>query len=375
VGALTFKMSKGLASRIAVVLAIKMAGVFFATMIFARFTPLVDSDLYLQGFYQLETSLRLQIVQRLAIVLKAVVGAQLTHWSFGVISTAGIIYYFVTGGRRWSIVLTLLFPSALVWTSIVGKEAIFFGCFSLLLVIWSKYAVDSLNRIDWIAAFFALAIASMLRPHYAGVIVWLFFSTGIVRKWGTKALPVVVMSMLVCAFAVYLLEWDDLLRRGFGGIEPSARASRFDAFGIEPQTEIGKARFERFVPLGTIQGIIGPMPQEVLSRPEFLPFFLEGLFILLSPYLIYRYSMGKKFEKKELFIRLFFWCLLPTIGALMILHAPFGILNPGSATRWRTNFEAIFYLAPLLLLFRCLDDVPNEGSSLSSRRPDGFTVH
>ena len=40
----------------------------------------------------------------------------------------------------------------------------------------------------------------------------------------------------------------------------------------------------------------------------------------------------------------------------MVLHAPFGLLNPGSATRWRVNFEAIFHIAPLLLLYGFLDN-------------------
>jgi hypothetical protein len=40
---------------------------------------------------------------------------------------------------------------------------------------------------------------------------------------------------------------------------------------------------------------------------------------------------------------------LYAIIILVLVHAPFGILNPGSAIRWRVNFELIFYMAPLLL--------------------------
>tara|TARA_B110001469_G_C9488516_1_gene244568 strand:+ start:57 stop:185 length:129 start_codon:yes stop_codon:yes gene_type:complete len=36
----------------------------------------------------------------------------------------------------------------------------------------------------------------------------------------------------------------------------------------------------------------------------------------------------------------------------IIIHAPFGILNPGTAIRWRVNFELIFYLAPILIYMK-----------------------
>jgi hypothetical protein len=48
-----------------------------------------------------------------------------------------------------------------------------------------------------------------------------------------------------------------------------------------------------------------------------------------------------------------------------VLHAPFGLLNPGSAIRWRVNFEKIFYLAPLLLMYRFIDDAPTKNNSPS----------
>jgi hypothetical protein len=51
---------------------------------------------------------------------------------------------------------------------------------------------------------------------------------------------------------------------------------------------------------------------------------------------------------------------------LMVLHAPFGLLNPGSATRWRVNFEPIFHMAPLLLIYGFLDKDRHENHSFPS---------
>ena len=59
-----------------------------------------------------------------------------------------------------------------------------------------------------------------------------------------------------------------------------------------------------------------------------------------------------------------FWlCLVLAILALLVLHAPFGLLNPGSATRWRVNFESAFHMAPLLLLYGFLDNDLHENHS------------
>ena len=57
---------------------------------------------------------------------------------------------------------------------------------------------------------------------------------------------------------------------------------------------------------------------------------------------------------------------MPVIVALIVVHAPWGLLNPGSATRWRVNFEAIFHIAPILLLYSFLDNKYDENNSFSS---------
>ena len=47
---------------------------------------------------------------------------------------------------------------------------------------------------------------------------------------------------------------------------------------------------------------------------------------------------------------------MSAIFLLMFIHVFFGIHNPGTAIRWRVNFELIFYFVPLLLYFNILDN-------------------
>jgi len=342
-------------SKISAVLGIKLFGVLFATLVFARFSPLIDTHLYLSGFYDISSGLRTMIVQTLAVLLNGFGGAFFTHLVFSILSSIGVLYYIVTGGDRWLIVLMLLLPSSLVWTSIVGKEALFYGGFTLLLVIWSRFVVGKMNRVDIISAVLAIITCSLLRPHYAVIILWLFFSVAVVKKYGDWAWVILIVGMLLGALATYYYVWSEMLLRGFGGIDASARASRFQLLDIIQISSSGYERFKLFIPMGIIFGIVGPLPVELIKRPEFLPFFVEGLFILLSPLLVYRYARTNNFKGKSLFLQFYWWCLMPAVLVAMVLHSPFGVLNPGSAIRWRTNFETVFYMAPLLLLFQFRD--------------------
>ena len=351
---------------IAALVLVKILGVVFATQVFARFTPLVDSQLYLNGYYTIDQFFRTQVIQWLATALNSLgAGDYFTHFIFAIISVLGLAYYYLTGGRRWILMLTLLLPSSLVWSSIVGKEAIFFGGMGLGLVIWSKYTVSSLNWADIIIAALAIGVCAVLRPHYLVALLWLFLATALFKRLEGKAWISLLLLFVVGALAVYFTGlWDELTLRGWGGIDATARASRFQFFGILHNGE-GYQSYKSLLPLGLILGIIGPMPSEVLNRIEFLPFFLEGMLILLAPFLIFLLAIKRGLHRDTIFLRMFFGCLLPAILILLVIHAPFGFLNPGSAIRWRVNFEQIFYLAPLLLMYRFIDDAPTKNNSPS----------
>ena len=338
------------------IILIKIIGVIFATQVFARFTPLIDCQNYLIGFYYNVPSLRTQFVQWLASTLNGLGGHYFTLLSFAFISTLGLVYYYLTGGRRWLPAFTLLLPSALVWTSIVGKEAIFCGGMGLVIVVWSKFVVRSLNWYDIFIAALGIGVCALLRPHYSVALFWLFIATAVIKKIEKKALICLILLLLLGICITYFSVWQNVLERGYGAIDPMARSSRFQTLGIIAGTDEGFQQFKSMLPLGVLMGIVGPLLTEVFKRIEFLPFFIEGVLILLAPLLIFQFANRLDIPQKKLFIKNFFWCLVPAILMLMVFHAPFGFLNPGSAIRWRTNFEQMFYLAPILLVYRFIDN-------------------
>jgi hypothetical protein len=351
-----------------VLIFIKVLGILFAVEIFAKFTPLVDSNLYMQGAMNFDSYIRTRLVGVSASFLHQIGGIYLTHFIFSLFSILGLVYYYLTGGRRWVLMLFLILPSSLVWTSIAGKEALFFGATGVIIVIWSKYVLAKLSRYDLIFLVLFLIICIALRPHYSIGLFWLFFSTFIIKKSTSKKLMLISIFITFTLFCIVIfLGYDDLMRRGWGGIDPNARSSRFIYFEIVPSTVQGNEKFKSLIFIGFIFGIIGPMPTEALSRIELVPFFFEGIMVLLMPLLILLLARNSLKIHDEYFYRIFLYALIPAILVLMVIHAPFGILNPGSAVRWRINFEQFFYFAPLMLIVRFMDETKKENISLSSQ--------
>jgi hypothetical protein len=346
---------------------IKILGVLFAVEIFSKFSPLVDSNLYVQGSMNLDSHLRTRFVGVLASFFHLISGVHITHFVFSLFSVLGLFYYYLTGGRHWALLLFLALPSSLVWSSIVGKEAIFFGAAGVVIVIWSKYVFAKLSKYDFVFFVFFLLICIALRPHYTLGLIWLFFSTFIIKKFNSNhSMLMGIFLTLMLFFIVIYLGYDELLRRGWGGIDPNGRSSRFIDFEIVPYSGAGFDKYKSLIFLGSIIGIIGPTPSEALSRIELAPFLLEGIMILLMPLLILFLARNRLKIHDKFFYKIFWFSLIPAILILMVIHAPFGVLNPGSAVRWRVNFEQIFYFAPIMLIFRHLDETKKENNSLSS---------
>jgi hypothetical protein len=208
-----------------IIIFIKIIFLLFATLIFSRFTPLIDSNLYINGFYENDGFLRTRIISFLATFFNAIAGPYVSHFIFGMLSCAGIFYYYIFSGERKFLLILLFLPSSLVWTSIVGKEAIFFGAISLIIVLWSKYVVKDLSLGDLVLAIACIVICFLLRPHYAISIVWLITSTVIIKKIKQRAYIILLFIFVIGMIIGYFSFWEELLRRGWGGIDPLARAS------------------------------------------------------------------------------------------------------------------------------------------------------
>jgi len=334
---------------------IKIVGTLFALHVFNHFTPLVDSKLYIDGYYINDGNFRTELIQKITTLIVELSNPLLTHTIFSLFSGIGIFILSYTMKNKF-ILLLLLFPSALIWTSIVGKEAIYYGCFTLILAVWSMQISNVKARKGFVLHMMTsilLAVCLILRPHYTIPLIYLLSTCFVFYTFDSKKIQLILIAIiLVCTASLisYLFIMpENLIARGYGAVDETARASRFAYYNIDllnPHLIYTKGLLFR----DGIFGIIGPFPSELLIRLEFIPFFIEGITILLFPIAIG--CMFKDTKNVQIYKKYFYYALVPAILMSIIIHAPFGILNPGTAIRWRVNFELIFYLAPILIYMK-----------------------
>ena len=209
--------------------------------------------------------------------------------------------------------------------------------------------------------------------------------------------PVLFCSLLLAlTFCLYIIFFGgyidnylstnlfDLRWRAFTAIDFNAKASRFFELGFgnfqndvnivagkvvfasDEAYELISQKINGFFITGFFYGIIGPFVEETVKRPEFLPFLIEGIVILSIPFMFLIYLKYKKINNKNIFYLNYIYGVLPAIILVMIIHSLFGIFNPGTAIRWRINFELIFYFAPYLIYLNLKESNNEKNSTFSS---------
>ena len=233
-----------------------------------------------------------------------------------------------------------------------------------------------------------------MEPDYFIAILWLFWVAIILKKIANYRGIILFSYLLLIVSLFSIIFWGsyidkylgtnifDLTWKVFTKIDVLlGRSSRFEEFGLlNPDQHIipvwewsdayinkTKIIFENHFGLGFVFGIVGPFLKETLRRPEFIPFFIEGIIIIMTPIILFLYIIVKKlFNYNNINCLNYIYGVIPAIILVMIVHALFGILNPGTAIRWRVNFELLFYFAPMLLYFNILESKNEKNNSLSS---------
>ena len=338
---------------------IKLFGVCFSIFIFHKFSPLIDANLYIDHFYSSTREIRTRTVQEI-VLLFSVFNEIVIHYVFGCISLIGFFYALIKFNFKPILLIFLLLPSSIVWTSIVGKEAIYFGFFTLLIFIWITALNDKLKLIDLILFIFSVIVCLVFRPHYLICIFWLYFSLIIIKyffKYKNIVLFFTFLGLVIlCLNIVYS---DEILWRAVSLIDYYSRSARFVHYNILPPEIAAKIEFYDQIFLSFkdaiikdwIYSIIGPRFDELFVRIEFIPYFIEGFLILSFPLMMYIYALKRNIDEFKKFNMLYLYSLIPALCLIILVHIPFGILNPGTGIRWRVNFESIFYLTPMLIYF------------------------
>lgn len=344
---------------------IKIIATLFSIYVYARFSPFADAERYLNAnfsswsfSYLFNRTLFTDFVY--AALKQILVFNTAVHLFISVL-LSGCLWYVLKEDYKFInkplLYTSLLLPHFLIWSGMVGKEALAIVGFLLFikacvdLVVWNKLRVLPL--------LLGLFLGLTERPHYSLAYLYLFFISlltinGRVRLmslFSPQASWALLFAVLgYCAvfynqlqqlFSRPLLQFMTLAKQYF--LSFNANSNRWNILWENPQD------FFINLPWGLPISIIGPTSKEALARPVFFPAFLEGCVALfLIGALIF---MLLEFIKEYRHFRtVIIWGFIPALLLGLLINYPFGIFNPGSAIRYKQSLAPLMYFYPLLLM-------------------------
>lgn len=240
---------------------------------------------------------------------------------------------------RKRLAILLLFPSFNVWTSVAGKEAVLVFAMGIL----GAYIVEMYDNREKLRVHHLLAgyLIFVFKAHYLPALLFIVGVTKVARHVRQKA-AIAVLAGLISLVPLYLFA-DTIDRIAFDvlphfvGFGHSTRA----AFWVEPYDVFLKA------PYGMFQGFYGPTFSEALSARhalQFISFVESGLIVSVLIFLLV----------KRLPMLPIYNAIVATFASFWILFAnyPVGIMNPGSAIRYRSGYIIFLFLVFALLMSR-----------------------
>lgn len=324
---------------------IKLSFMFFSILVYSQFTTLGDTERYINGgdgflssnFWYNSTSLMDTVAHTFSLFL----GPLFANFPFLVLSYVGIYYSVsrlaINNSQLFFLLALLSFPSFGIWTSIASKEAV--GVFYLGVIL--GYTIDTIKRKsnkNNILFLFSLYLCAIFKPQYLvsiiSLLIFVFFSRKFaLRGLGKSILLVLFFFLSFVVLYVFRHQINDLsfvMPLHFDSDAGSARENTiwvndFDVF--------------RNAPYGMFIGFFGPTASEALSKFTHLLAFLEsflivGIFVYyFLKIILFSVSVGRlNVFYLGIFITVFLW--------MLFVHYPFGVLNPGSAIRYRESFYA-----------------------------------
>jgi len=239
--------------------------------------------------------------------------------------------------RRKMAVLVMM-PSFSLWSSVASKESIVVlaVCLVCTYLVAMYYNRPKLK----IRHLFGGYLLMLYKPQYYAGLLFLFSLTYLARRVRQKAL-LVLFAGLVSMIPLYIFR-DKLNTLSFEIIKhfDGARSTR-EAFWVDQYDVFNKA------PEGFYQSFFGPTWAEAATSILHLGSYLESALIvgILIFYVIRRFPDLPVYN---------FLLGIFTLFWLMFANYPFGVMNPGSAIRYRTGYIIIIFLLFSFLLSRDL---------------------
>jgi hypothetical protein len=319
----------------------KLIYTFLAVFIYSRLTSLGDSSAYLASAHSkvnwaINSS---ALMDYSASKLSVFLGAFGTHIFFSMLAFYGIYNALEKANlskRYLYFVLGLLsFPSIGIWTSIISKESVMvFACGIFIRFIFQVHKGEKVNKKLILGISFYLI--TIFKPQYLAVFLpllfYIKFKTTLFRAASAKIFVLLsYMITIIVASFLNLHSIQDLAIEVATHFNQDAASTRKEAFWKEPYD------FFTRMPYGFYISFVGPTLSEALVKLTHLLSLVESWIILLIGIRFYLYSILERSNHHRFDINIFSISVLIYFGFLFF-HYPFGVMNPGSAIRYRAGF-------------------------------------
>lgn len=332
---------------------IHFAYIIFGFWVFARFTTLGDTFGYLNADL---SGIKAGDIFLSATVFTNFFGAILSKLAFGHVEIASVPVMLMSCfgltklierlrlpyKQQFHLVLLLCLPLFGVWSSVYGKEAfIIFG-----MCMAGTYLIDVLERKRLLPSLYqilGLYLIYIFKRQYLIAVMQVLCAVMIIRS-GLRPFVKRIMVVGILLLDIFLLYYfaDTIDALSFAiiphFISLDAGSTR------EHIIWVNQYDFFRNMGYGMFIAFLGPTLSEVIAKPLQIVAFIESLILIVALLScvkkiigFHRFSSRFRSAPLAVLLILFFWILL--------VHYPFGVLNPGSATRYRSQF------IPLLLGF------------------------
>lgn len=296
-------------------------------------------------------------------------GEVVTNLIFIALSIYGIFYstfrFNLKQRQIFLMMVLLLMPSFSIWTSMVSKESVLVFSYGVLLgSFFDWYHERRVKNI--VLCLLSLYLAFLFKPHYTLAIFVIFIYFFIVKylDLNKKKLVAVFIVLLISVFFVIFLMKDyfnwlaaEIPKSSY--FDPNARSTRINDFWV----------FENdiftYAPVGMLVALWGPTIKEMFTSFLHLAVFIESTFIFTALILfVYQIVKNVNYIGDETLGLAFAFAL--GLIAIAIVHYPFGMMNPGTAIRYRSGFYGFYVVFAFFVNSKISQDLDKADIVLSS---------
>ena len=333
---------------------VKLLYMLFALFVWTKFTSLGDTFRYISGggdaveMYANESPFTSssKFLDSIAHPLSLLLGPVLVNVPFALLSVYGVYYPLrrlnLDRAQLTRVLIVLSFPSFGIWTSVVSKEAVsvFFMGIILGLII---DLIERKKLKHYTLTLIAIYLCILFKPQYMvgilSIISYILISRILHLRGAGKAL-LFVLSITVSISVLYILK--DLINALSYSIplnfDLEANGTRQNNIWLSDNDIFWNA------PYGIYLSFVGPTITEAMNSLNYFLVWLESMFILmLFLFCIIRIAIAIiKTGKINIYL---IGTFLTGITWILFVMYPLGVLNPGSAIRYREGMLGFYTIA------------------------------